>query len=256
MKINIRQWYRKIRARRNAGRWVWQDEDSHPSGEANVAPTEELEKASLHTSKEVNQSGELTLPEPSHSESSKPEMVKATDERGKKTLSVKVKKPHISDNLDKTIDDTACVAKSACAHVATALKATDSSLVPKAEPEQKTNQKWQANNWEDTQLLWGSRGRCRGGSDSPKKQLLSYSCWISEGFGVSLHVCVRQDSLLESESSRSDCVETDCSIFITSIIRSSWPEFQPWGICWYSHSSCTFRCYPRTKRIIKQQDCR
>ncbi|RXN07954.1 pleckstrin -like protein [Labeo rohita] len=117
------------------------DEDNHPSCEANSASPEELEKASslLHTSKEVNQSGELTLPESSHTESSKPEMVTTTSEQGEKDTedSVKNEEPHLSDNLDKTTDETACEAKSACAHIATTVKATDSSLVLKVEPEQK-----------------------------------------------------------------------------------------------------------------------
>lgn len=194
------------------------DEDSHPSGEANVAPPEELEKASLHTSKEVNQSGELTLPEPSHSESSKPEMVKATDEKGKKDSVSKSEEPHISDNLDKTIDDTACVAKSACAHVATALKATDSSLVPKAEPEQKLTKS-------DKQIIEKIRSyyeAAEAGVEEGQTARRNSFSHIPAGLvkdSVSLfNVCVGQDSLLESESSRSDCVETDAA---SSLLPSS-----------------------------------
>ncbi len=189
------------------------NEDSHPSCEANVAPPEELEKASsqLHTSKEVNQSGELTLPEASHNESSKPEMVKATDENGEKDTEDSVSKSeeaHLSDNFDKPIDDTACVAKSACAHVATALKATDSSLVPKAEPEQKLTKS-------DKQIIEKIRSyyeAAEAGDEEGQTARRNSFSHIPAGLvkdSVSLfNVCVRQDSLFESESSCSDCVET------------------------------------------------
>lgn len=189
------------------------NEDSHPSCEANVAPPDELEKAlsQLHTSKEVNQSGEWTLPEASHSESSKPEMVKATDEKGGKDTEDSVSKseePHLSDNFDKTINDTACVAKSACAHVATALKATDSSLVPKAEPEQKLTKS-------DKQIIEKIRSyyeAAEAGDEEGQTARRNSFSHIPAGLvkdSVSLfNVCVRQDSLFESESSCSDCVET------------------------------------------------
>ncbi|XP_016391075.1 uncharacterized protein LOC107726101 isoform X1 [Sinocyclocheilus rhinocerous] len=189
------------------------EEDSHPSCEANVAPAEEHEKSSslLHTSKEVNQSGELTLPEPSHSESSKPEMVKVTGEKGEKDTVSKSAEPHLSDNLDKTTDDTACAAKSACAHIATALKATDSSLVPKAEPEQKLTKS-------DKQIIEKIRSYYEAaeagveeGQTARRNSISHIPAGLVKDSVSRLNVCVRQDSLLEPESSRSDCVETDAA---------------------------------------------
>ncbi|XP_016308369.1 uncharacterized protein LOC107662784 [Sinocyclocheilus anshuiensis] len=192
------------------------EEDSHPSCEANVAPAEEHEKSSslLHTSKEVNQSGELTLPEPSHSELSKPEMVKVTGEKGEKDTEDSVSEsaePHLSDNLDKTTDDTACVAKSACAHIATALKATDSSLVPKAEPEQKLTKS-------DKQIIEKIRSYYEAaeagveeGQTARRNSFSHIPAGLVKDSVSRFNVCVRQDSLLEPGSSRSDCVETDAA---------------------------------------------
>ncbi|XP_016129030.1 uncharacterized protein [Sinocyclocheilus grahami] len=192
------------------------EEDSHPSCEANVAPAEEHEKSSslLHTSKEVNQSGELTLPEPSHSEPSKPEMVKVTGEKGEKDTEDSVSEsaePHLSDNLDKTTDDIACAAKSACAHIATALKATDSSLVPKAEPEQKLTKS-------DKQIIEKIRSYYEAaeagveeGQTARRNSFSHIPAGLVKDSVSRFNVCVRQDSLLEPESSRSDCVETDAA---------------------------------------------
>uniref|UniRef100_A0A671S6Q9 Uncharacterized LOC107662784 n=1 Tax=Sinocyclocheilus anshuiensis TaxID=1608454 RepID=A0A671S6Q9_9TELE len=168
----------------------------------------------LHTSKEVNQSGELTLPEPSHSELSKPEMVKVTGEKGEKDTEDSVSEsaePHLSDNLDKTTDDTACVAKSACAHIATALKATDSSLVPKAEPEQKLTKS-------DKQIIEKIRSYYEAaeagveeGQTARRNSFSHIPAGLVKDSVSRFNVCVRQDSLLEPGSSRSDCVETDAA---------------------------------------------
>ncbi|XP_016301180.1 uncharacterized protein LOC107657556 isoform X1 [Sinocyclocheilus anshuiensis] len=190
-------------------------EDSHPSCEANVAPPEELEEASslLQTSKEVNQSGELTLPEPSHSESSNPEMVKATDEKGKKVTEDSVSKSeelNLSDNFDKTTDDAACEAKSACAHIATTLKATDTSLVPKVEPEQKLTKS-------DKQIIEKIRSYYEAaeagveeGQTARRNSFSHIPAGLVKDSVSRFNVCVHQDSLIESESSHSGC-ETDAA---------------------------------------------
>ncbi|XP_043114715.1 uncharacterized protein plekhg2 isoform X2 [Puntigrus tetrazona] len=184
------------------------DEDSHTSCEAHVAQPEKLEKASsqLPTSKEVNQSVELTLPEPSHSESSKP----ATDEKGGKDTEDAVSKseePNVFDNLDKTIDETVCVSKSAC----NALKATDSSLVPKAESEQKLTKS-------DKQIIEKIRSYYEAaeagveeGQTARRNSFSHIPAGLVKDSVSRFNVCVRQDSLFESESSRSDCVETDAA---------------------------------------------
>uniref|UniRef100_A0A9J7X7X0 Pleckstrin homology domain containing, family G (with RhoGef domain) member 2 n=1 Tax=Cyprinus carpio carpio TaxID=630221 RepID=A0A9J7X7X0_CYPCA len=189
------------------------NEDSHPSCEAIVAPTEELEEASslLQTSKEENQLGVFTLPEPSHSESSNPEM-KATDEKGGKDTEDSVSKseePHLSDNLGKTTDDTACEAKSACAHIATTLKATDSSLVPKVEPEQKLTKS-------DKQIIEKIRSYYEAaeagveeGQTARRNSFSHIPAGLVKDSVSRFNVCVHQDSLIESESSPSGCVETD-----------------------------------------------
>ncbi|XP_050985538.1 uncharacterized protein plekhg2 [Labeo rohita] len=191
------------------------DEDNHPSCEANSASPEELEKASslLHTSKEVNQSGELTLPESSHTESSKPEMVTTTSEQGEKDTedSVKNEEPHLSDNLDKTTDETACEAKSACAHIATTVKATDSSLVLKVEPEQKLTKS-------DKQIIEKIRSYYEAaeagveeGQTARRNSFSHIPAGLVKDSVSRFNVCIRQDSLVESESSRLDCVETDAA---------------------------------------------
>ncbi|KAL0174115.1 hypothetical protein M9458_030083, partial [Cirrhinus mrigala] len=194
-------------------------EDSHPSCEANVASPEELEDALslLHTSKEVNQSGELTLEsmESSHTESSKPEIVTTTSEKGEKDTEDSVSKneePHLSDNLDETTDETACEAKSACAHIATTVKATNSSLVPKVEPEQKLTKS-------DKQIIEKIRSYYEAaeagveeGQTARRNSFSHIPAGLVKDSVSRFNVCVRQDSLLESESSRSDCVETDASL--------------------------------------------
>ncbi|XP_016144197.1 uncharacterized protein [Sinocyclocheilus grahami] len=190
-------------------------EDSHPSCEANVAPPEELEEASslLQTSKEVNQSGELTLPEPSHSESSNPEMVKATDEKGKRDTEDSVSKSeelNLSDHFDKTTDDAACEAKSACAHISTTLKATDTSLVPKVEPEQKLTKS-------DKQIIEKIRSYYEAaevgveeGQTARRNSFSHIPAGLVKDSVSRFNVCVHQDSLIESESSHSGC-ETDAA---------------------------------------------
>lgn len=186
------------------------DESSPPSCEANVASPEELERASspLHTSKEVNQSEELTLPEPSHSESSKPEMEKTISEKDTKGSVSKSEEPHLSDNLDKT-DDTACEASSACAHIGTTLKATENSLVLKVEPEQKLTKS-------DKQIIEKIRSYYEaaeaGVEESQMARRNSFSnipAGLVKDSVSRFNVCVHQDSLVESESGLSDSVETD-----------------------------------------------
>uniref|UniRef100_A0A672LH67 Uncharacterized LOC107586265 n=1 Tax=Sinocyclocheilus grahami TaxID=75366 RepID=A0A672LH67_SINGR len=147
------------------------EEDSHPSCEANVAPGEK------DTEDSVSESAE----------------------------------PHLSDNLDKTTDDIACAAKSACAHIATALKATDSSLVPKAEPEQKLTKS-------DKQIIEKIRSYYEAaeagveeGQTARRNSFSHIPAGLVKDSVSRFNVCVRQDSLLEPESSRSDCVETDAA---------------------------------------------
>ncbi|XP_073673755.1 uncharacterized protein [Garra rufa] len=192
------------------------NEDSYPSCEAHVAPSEELEKASssslLHISKEVNQSGELTLPELSQSESSKAEMLKTTSEKAEKDTEDSVSKneePHLSDNLEKTIDDEVCEAKPACAHIATTIKTTDSSPVPKVEPEQKLTKS-------DKQIIEKIRSYYEAaeasveeGQTTRRNSFSHIPAGLVKDSVSRFNVCVRQDSLAESESSRSDCVETN-----------------------------------------------
>ncbi|XP_026138243.1 uncharacterized protein LOC113115141 isoform X2 [Carassius auratus] len=193
------------------------EDDSHPSCEANVDPAEELEKSSslLHSSEKVNQSDELALQEPSHIESSKPEMVTVTDEKGGKDTEEgsvsKSTEPQLSDNLDKATNDTAFTAKSVCAHISTALKATDSSLVPKAEPEQKLTKS-------DKQIIEKIRSYYEAAEagveegQTPRRNSFSHiPAGLVKDSVSRFNVCVRHDSLLEPESSRSDCVETDAA---------------------------------------------
>ncbi|XP_039526769.1 mucin-4 isoform X2 [Pimephales promelas] len=189
------------------------DENSYPSCEANVASLEELERASspLHISKEVNQSEELTLPEPSHSESSKPEMEKTISEKGGKYTEDSVSKseePHLSDNLDKT-DDTACEASSACAHIASTLTTTDISLVPNVEPEQKLTKS-------DKQIIEKIRSYYEAaeagveeGQMARRNSFSNIPTGLVKDSVSRFNVFVHQDSLVESESGHSDCVETD-----------------------------------------------
>ncbi|XP_059389192.1 uncharacterized protein LOC132122795 [Carassius carassius] len=177
------------------------DKDSHPLCEANVAPPDELKEASslLQTSKEVNQSGELTLPEPSHSESSNPEMMTVTDEKGGKDTEDSVSKSEESE------------AKSACAHIATTLKATDSSLVPKVEPEQKLTKS-------DKQIIEKIRSYYEAaeagveeGQTARRNSFSHIPAGLVKDSVSRFNVCVHQDSLIESESSHSGCVETDAT---------------------------------------------
>ncbi|XP_052472914.1 uncharacterized protein LOC128029275 isoform X1 [Carassius gibelio] len=174
------------------------DKESHPLCEANVAQPE-LEEASslLQTSKEVNQSGELTLPEPSHSESSNPEMMKVTDEKGGKGP---------EDSASKSEESEA---KSACAHIATKLKATDSSLVPKVEPEQKLTKS-------DKQIIEKIRSYYEAaeagveeGQTARRNSFSRIPAGLVKDSVSRFSVCVHQDSLTESESSHSGCAESD-----------------------------------------------
>uniref|UniRef100_A0A8C2FKM0 Pleckstrin homology domain containing, family G (with RhoGef domain) member 2 n=1 Tax=Cyprinus carpio TaxID=7962 RepID=A0A8C2FKM0_CYPCA len=129
------------------------NEDSHPSCEAIVAPTEELEEASslLQTSKEENQLGVFTLPEPT----------------------------------------------------------TDSSLVPKVEPEQKLTKS-------DKQIIEKIRSYYEAaeagveeGQTARRNSFSHIPAGLVKDSVSRFNVCVHQDSLIESESSPSGCVETD-----------------------------------------------
>lgn len=186
------------------------DESSHPSCEVNVASPKELDRASspLHTSKEVNQSEELTLPEPSHSESSKPEIEKTVNEKDTKDSISKSEEPHLSDNLYKT-DGTACEASSACAHIGTTLKETENSLVPKVEPEQKLTKS-------DKQIIEKIRSYYEAaeagveeGQMARRNSFSNIPAGLVKDSVSRFNVCVHQDSLVESESGHSDSVETD-----------------------------------------------
>ncbi|KAK2881152.1 hypothetical protein Q8A67_018420 [Cirrhinus molitorella] len=191
------------------------DEGSCPCSEANVAQPEELLKALpssiLYTSKEVNQSEELTFPE-TDSESSKAEMVKTTCEKGGKDAEDSVSKneeSHLSDHLDKTIDDTVCEAKSACAHIATTVKTTDSSPVPKVESEQKLTKS-------DKQIIEKIRSYYEAaeagveeGQTARRNSFSHIPAGLVKDSVSRFNVCVRQDSQIESESGPSDCVETN-----------------------------------------------
>ncbi|XP_067221840.1 mucin-4-like isoform X1 [Chanodichthys erythropterus] len=186
------------------------DDSSPPSCEANVASPEELERASLplHTCKEVNQSEELTLPEPSHSESSKPEMEKTISEKDTKGSVSKSEEPHLSDNLDKT-DDTACEASTACAHIGTTLKATENSLVLKVEPEQKLTKS-------DKQIIEKIRSYYEAaeagveeGQMARRNSFSNIPAGLVKDSVSRFNVCVHQDSVVESESGHSESVETD-----------------------------------------------
>ncbi|CAM4552568.1 unnamed protein product [Leuciscus chuanchicus] len=197
------------------------DENSYPSCEASVASPEELERASspLHPPKEVNQSEELTLPEPSHSESSKPEMEKAISEKGEKYTEDSVSKsvePHLSDDLDKT-DDTACEASSACAHITSTLKTTDISLVPKVEPDQKLTKS-------DKQIIEKIRSYYEAaeagveeGQMARRNSFSNIPAGLVKDSVSRFNVPVHQDSLVESESGHSDCVETDSASSLLAI---------------------------------------
>ncbi|XP_056119260.1 mucin-4 isoform X1 [Rhinichthys klamathensis goyatoka] len=190
------------------------DENSYLSCEVNVASQEELERASspLHISKEVNQSEELTLPEPSHSESSKPEMEKTISEKGEKYTEDSVSKseePHLSDNLDKT-DETACEASSACAHIAATLKTTDISLVPKVEPEQKKLTKSDKQIIEKIRSYYeAAEAGVEEGQMARRNSFSNIPTGLVKDSVSRFNVSVQQDSLVESESGHSDCVETD-----------------------------------------------
>ncbi|XP_067307315.1 uncharacterized protein [Pseudorasbora parva] len=189
------------------------DENSHPSFEANVASSEELERVSspLHTSKEVNQPEELTLPEPSHGESSKPEMEKTISEKGEKDTEDTVSKseePHLSDHLDKT-DDAACETSSACAHIASTLNVTDNSLVTKVEPEQKLTKS-------DKQIIEKIRSYYEAaeagveeGQTARRNSFSDIPTGLVKDSVSRFNVCVQQDSLVESETGHSVCVETN-----------------------------------------------
>uniref|UniRef100_A0A671LBE2 Serine/arginine repetitive matrix protein 2-like n=1 Tax=Sinocyclocheilus anshuiensis TaxID=1608454 RepID=A0A671LBE2_9TELE len=117
---------------------------------------------------------------------------------------------NLSDNFDKTTDDAACEAKSACAHIATTLKATDTSLVPKVEPEQKLTKS-------DKQIIEKIRSYYEAaeagveeGQTARRNSFSHIPAGLVKDSVSRFNVCVHQDSLIESESSHSGC-ETDAA---------------------------------------------
>lgn len=187
-------------------------EDSHPSDEANDSPPEDPERSSspLHNSKEVNQSEELTYSEFSNSDSSKHEIIIPLSEKeceDTEDTFIKSKEPHLLHNLDKTTSDTSCEAKSTPDHVSTTIKATDSSLVPKGEAEQKLSKS-------DRQIIEKIRSYYEAaesvveeGQVSRRNSFSHIPTGLVKDSVSRFNVCVRQESLVESESGRSECIE-------------------------------------------------
>ncbi|XP_051522366.1 uncharacterized protein LOC127422650 [Myxocyprinus asiaticus] len=187
------------------------DKDSHPSCESSDSPPEDLERPSspLHTSNEVNQLGELTYTELSQVDSTETKLVNAISEKeGKDTEDTFTEREesHLEDNLDKSSDDTSRVAKSAPAQISTTSEATDSSLVPKVEVEQKLTKS-------DRQIIEKIRSYYEAaeagveeGQTARRNSFSNIPAGLVKDSVSRYNVCVHQKSLVDSES-RSDCVE-------------------------------------------------
>ncbi|XP_051534784.1 uncharacterized protein plekhg2 [Myxocyprinus asiaticus] len=197
-------------------RLVYHGLDSHPSCEANDSSPEDLERPSspLHTSNDMNQSGELTYSELSYCDSSKPELVNVISEKdGKDTVDTVTERQesHLSGNLDKTSDDTSCVGKSARAQISTTSEATDSSLAPKVEVEQKMNKS-------DRQIIKKIRSYYEAaeagveeGQTARRNSFSHIPAGVVKDSVSRFNICVERESLVDSDSGRSDCIENDSS---------------------------------------------
>ncbi|XP_051965648.1 uncharacterized protein LOC127631536 [Xyrauchen texanus] len=197
-------------------RLVYHGLDSHPYCEANYSPPEDLERPSspLNTSNDMNQSGELTYSELSHSDSSKPELVNAISEKDSKDTVDTVterQESHLSANLDKTSDDTSCVGKSAHAQIPTTSEATDSSLSPKVEVEQKMNKS-------DRQIIEKIRSYYEAaeagveeGQTARRNSFSHIPAGVVKDSVSRFNICVKQESLVDSDSGRSDSIENNSS---------------------------------------------
>ncbi|XP_057207072.1 uncharacterized protein LOC130564737 [Triplophysa rosa] len=192
-------------------------EDNHPSDEANYSPVEHPERSSspMHNYKEVNQSDKLT--ELGHNDSSKHEIVMPLSQKEcEDTVDTftKSEAPHLLYNLDKTTNDTSCEAKSTPDHVSTTLKATDSSLVPKEEAEQKLTRS-------DRQIIEKIRSYYEAaeavveeGQVTRRNSFSQIPTGLVKDSVSRFNVCVRQESLVDSDRGCSECTENDstCSL--------------------------------------------
>ncbi|XP_051963350.1 uncharacterized protein plekhg2 isoform X2 [Xyrauchen texanus] len=191
------------------------DNDSHPSCEASDSPPEDLERppSPLHTSNEVNQFGELSYTALSQIDSSETKLVNAISEKeGKDTEDTFTEREesHLEDNLDKSSDGTSCVAESASAQILTTAEATDSSLVPKVEVEQKlTKSDWQI--IEKIRSYYeAAEAGVEEGQTARRNSFSNIPAGLVKDSVSRYNVCVHQKSLVDSES-HSDCVEYDSS---------------------------------------------
>ncbi|KAA0701932.1 Pleckstrin -like proteiny domain-containing family G member 2 [Triplophysa tibetana] len=187
-------------------------EDNHPSDEANYSPLEHPERSSspMNNYKEVNQSYELA--ELGHNDSSKHEIVMPLNEiECKDTVETftKSEEPYLLNNLDKTTNDTSFEAKSTPDHVLTTFKAADSSLVPKEEAEQKLTKS-------DRQIIEKIRSYYEAaeavveeGQVTRRNSFSQIPTGLVKDSVSRFNVCVRQESLVDSESGCSEYTEND-----------------------------------------------
>lgn len=187
------------------------DEDSHPSREENISQPDEPEGVSppLQASREENHLEELTFQEASYSESCKPETIS----EGEKDIENSVSKSE--DKSDKAANETACEAKSHCPLVDTTVKASESS--PKIEPEQKPTKS-------DKQIIEKIRSYYEAaetgveeGQSTRRNSFSHIPAGLVKDSVTRFNVCVRQDSLFESESGRLDTVDTDSAFSILPV---------------------------------------
>lgn len=186
-------------------------EDSHPS-EANDSPPEPPVRSSspLHNSNKGNQPEELT--ELSHNDSSKHEIIMPLSEKeceDQEDAFTESEETRLLDSLDKSTNDTSCEAKSTPDHVSTTLKATDSSLEPIGEAEQKLTKS-------DRQIIEKIRSYYEAaeavveeGQVTRRNSFSQIPTGLVKDSVSRFNVCVRQESLVDSESGRSECTGND-----------------------------------------------
>lgn len=186
-------------------------EDSLPSDKVNNSPPKDSERSSspLHKSKEVNQSEELKYSEFSNSDSSNQEIpIPLSEKEFEETENtfIKSEEPQLLDNLDKPTSD-ACEARSTPDHISTTLKAPDNSLVPKGEAEQKMSKS-------DRQIIEKIRSYYEAaeavveeGQMTRRNSFSHIPTGLVKDSVSRFNVCVRQESLVESESGPSDSIK-------------------------------------------------
>nr|XP_694345.6 pleckstrin homology domain-containing family G member 2 [Danio rerio] len=188
-----------------------QDEDSHPSCEENISQPNEPKGVSptLHVSTEENQLEELTFQEASCGESCKSETLSEGEKDNENSVSK-------SENKSaKSANETACEANSHCPLIDTSEKESESS--PKIEPEQKLTKS-------DKQIIEKIRSYYEAaetgveeGQSTRRNSFSHIPAGLVKDSVTRFNVCVRQDSLFESESGRSDTVDTDSAFLILPV---------------------------------------